>query len=93
MWLLYDDATNEFADLFNSYEELTKLYEELSNEDVELSWDLRDMEELDLGCMTQNNNIIMKIWNYIFYNKKILYFNICWKQKHINIFVIFFVKN
>ena len=66
MWLLYDDPANEFADLFNSYEELAKLYEELSNEDVELSWDLRDMEELDLRYKTQNNNIIMKIWNYIF---------------------------
>ena len=38
MWLLYNDAANEFADFFNSYKELTKLYAELSDEDVELLW-------------------------------------------------------
>ena len=52
MWWLYDDATNdvgiEFVDLFNSYEELAKLYVELTYEDAELSWDLRDLEELVL---------------------------------------------
>ena len=53
MWWLYDDATNndvsdEFVNLFNSYEELAKLYTELSDEDAELSWDLRDLEELFL---------------------------------------------
>ena len=48
MLLLYDDAANEFANLFNSYEELARLYVELSYEDAELSWDLRDLEELVL---------------------------------------------
>ena len=53
MWWLYDDRTNddagnEFVNMFNSYEELSILYVELSYEDVELSWDLRDLEELHL---------------------------------------------
>ena len=60
MWWLYDDAVNEFVDLFNSYEELAKLY-------AELSWDLRDLEELDLlnfliilFIVTENNhNLIL----------------------------------
>ena len=37
MWWLYDDAVNEFVDLFNSYEELARLCVELSYEDAELS--------------------------------------------------------
>ena len=48
MWWLYDDAANGFTNLFNSYEELAKLYTELSDEDIKLSYDLRDLEELDL---------------------------------------------
>ena len=47
MWLLYDDAANEFAYLLNSYEELVKLYAKLSYEGAKLSWDLRDLEKLD----------------------------------------------
>ena len=48
MWWLYDDVANEFADQFNSYEELDKLYAKLPDEYAELSWDLRDLEELVL---------------------------------------------
>ena len=52
MWWLYDDAAdnvgNEFVNLFISYIELAKLYAELSDADAELSWDLRDLEELVL---------------------------------------------
>ena len=67
MLLLYDDAANEFANLFNSYEELARLYVELSYEDAELSWDLRDLEELDplnlfiilLIIIENNRNLIL----------------------------------
>ena len=71
MWWLYDDATddagNEFVNLFISYEELAKLYAELSYADAELSWDLRDLEELVLlypfiilQIVTDNNrNLIL----------------------------------
>ena len=67
MLLLYDDAANEFANLFNSYEELTRLYVKLSYEDAELSWDLRDLEELDplnlfiilLIIIENNRNLIL----------------------------------
>ena len=48
MWWLYDDVANEFADQFNSYEELDKLYAKLPDKYAELSWDLRDLEELIL---------------------------------------------
>ena len=45
---MYDDATNEFAYLFNSYEELTKLCAKLSYAyDARLSI-LRYLEELTL---------------------------------------------
>ena len=43
-----DDVGNEFVNLFVSYEELSKLYAELFDADVELSWDLRNLEELAL---------------------------------------------
>ena len=43
-----DDAGNEFVNLFISYEELFKLYAELFDVDVELSLNLRDLEELVL---------------------------------------------
>ena len=67
MLLLYDDAANEFANLFNSYEELTRLYVKLSYEDAELSWDLRDLKELDplnlfiilLIIIENNRNLIL----------------------------------
>ena len=67
MLLLYDDAANEFANLFNSYEELARLYVELSYEDAELSWDLRDLKELDplnlfiilLIIIENNRNLIL----------------------------------
>ena len=67
MLLLYDDAANEFANLFNSYEELARLCVELSYEDAELSWDLRDLEELDplnlfiilLIIIENNRNLIL----------------------------------
>ena len=61
IWWLYDDAANDAADndadddavdafenLIILYEELSKLYAELFNADAELSWDLRDLEELFL---------------------------------------------
>ena len=67
MLLLYDDAANEFANLFNSYEELTRLYVKLSYEDAKLSWDLRDLKELDplnlfiilLIIIENNRNLIL----------------------------------
>ena len=67
MLLLYDDAANEFANLFNSYEELARLYVKLSYEDAELSWDLRDLKELDplnlfiilLIIIENNRNLIL----------------------------------
>ena len=48
IWWLSDDAGNKFVNLFISYEELSKLYAELFDADAELSWDLRDLEELAL---------------------------------------------
>ena len=48
MWWLYNNATNEFAYLFNSYEELTKLYAKLFYAyDARLPI-LRDLDELVL---------------------------------------------
>ena len=43
-----DDAVDVFENLIILYEELSKLYAELFNADAELSWDLRDLEELFL---------------------------------------------
>ena len=43
-----DDAVDAFENLIILYEELSKLYAELFNADAELSWDLRDLEELVL---------------------------------------------
>ena len=43
-----NDAGNEFVNIFISYEELSKLYVELFGADVELSLDLRDLEQLAL---------------------------------------------
>ena len=60
IWSLYDDvadyvrddaihdASDEFVNLIILYEEFSKLYAELFNTDAELSWDLRDLEELVL---------------------------------------------
>ena len=56
MWWHHDDAGNDadddvvdaFENLINLYEELSKLYAGLFNANAELSWVLRDLEELFL---------------------------------------------
>ena len=62
-WCNGDDAVDDAVKLIILYEDLSKSYAELFNADAELSWDLRDLEELlllnpliILLIVTENNH-------------------------------------